>query len=81
MSRIPKDQWERLQLILQSRNRFNGFRPGGGGGGGIGASAALIVLGLGGWALSNSLFNGKDAVCYFLGSGLYPVAMLKTGCS
>ncbi|KAL2807646.1 band 7 family-domain-containing protein [Aspergillus granulosus] len=68
MSRIPKDQWQRLQLILQNRNKYGGFPSGGGGGrGGLGASAALIVLGLGGWALSNTLFNvdgGHRAIKY-----------------
>ncbi|KAJ0417447.1 band 7 family-domain-containing protein [Aspergillus carlsbadensis] len=68
MSRIPKDQWQRLQLILQNRNnyKYGGF-PSGGGGGGLGASAAVIVLGLGGWALSNTLFNvdgGHRAIKY-----------------
>jgi prohibitin 2 len=68
MSRIPKDQWQRLQLILQNRNKYKyGGFPSGGGGGGLGASAALIVLGLGGWALSNTLFNvdgGHRAIKY-----------------
>ncbi|KAL3467137.1 band 7 family-domain-containing protein [Aspergillus heterothallicus] len=68
MSRIPKDQWQRLQLILQNRGKYGGFPSGGGGGGsGLGASAALIVLGLGGWALSNTLFNvdgGHRAIKY-----------------
>jgi prohibitin 2 len=64
MSRIPKDQWQRLQLILQNRNKYKyGGFPSGGGGGGLGASAALIVLGLGGWALSNTLFNGMGLLC------------------
>jgi hypothetical protein len=60
MSQIPKDQWERLQVILRNRSRAGGFGSGGGGGGSIGASVGLLVLGLGGWALSNSLFNGED---------------------
>lgn len=60
MSRIPKEQWERLQVILQNRGRYGGFPSGGGGrGGGVGA-AALITLGLGAYVLSNSLFNGED---------------------
>lgn len=66
MARNPKEQWERLQVILQNRAGKGGFRFGGGfpggGRGGFGATGALIVLGLGGWALSNSLFNGEDVL-------------------
>jgi hypothetical protein len=65
MARNPKEQWERLQVILQNRAGKGGFGFGGGfpggGRGGFGVTGALIVLGLGGWALSNSLFNGEDA--------------------
>lgn len=60
MSRIPKEQWERLQVILQNRGRYGGFPSGGGGRGGVGA-AALVTLGLGAYVLSNSLFNGEDS--------------------
>lgn len=58
MSRIPKEQWERLQLILQNRTR-GGFPSGGPRG--FGAGAGLILLGIGGWAISNSLYNGEHA--------------------
>ena len=58
MAGNPREQWERLQVILQNRARRgaggmpfgNPFRGG--------STAALVVLVLGGYALSNSLFNG-----------------------
>ena len=50
---------QRLELMLKNRGR-GGF-PGGGGKGGLPAGAALIVLGLGGWAISESLFNGRSS--------------------
>lgn len=63
MARNPREQWERLQLILQNRGSRGGFNfrgfPGGGGRGGAGVSVALMLLGFGTWAASNSLFNGK----------------------
>lgn len=46
---------QRLELMLKNRGR-GGFP--GGGKGGLPAGAALIALGLGGWAISESLFNG-----------------------
>lgn len=63
MARNPREQWERLQLILQNRGARGGFNfggfPGGGGRGGMGASAALLLVGVGIWGASNSLFNGE----------------------
>lgn len=68
MAQNPREQWERLQLILKQRGARGGFGfgglPSGGGRGGLGLAAALLVGG-GVWALSNSLFNGEipmDAV-------------------
>ncbi|BDD63039.1 Prohibitin-2, subunit of the prohibitin complex (Phb1p-Phb2p) [Monascus purpureus] len=71
MSRGPGDHWEKLQIILQNRGarpRIN-FGGGGlpGGRGGLGALGSLIVLGIGGWAISDSLFNvdgGHRAIKY-----------------
>jgi prohibitin 2 len=63
MARNPKEQWERLQLMLQHRGGRGGFGFGGGfpsgGGRGGGVGVAMLVLAIGGYALSNSLFNGE----------------------
>jgi prohibitin 2 len=61
MSQNQREAWERVQLMLQKRKgNFGGF-PGGGGRGGMGFAGTLIILGVGAWAVSNSLFNGmKD---------------------
>lgn len=69
MSRGPGDHWEKLQIILQNRGarpRIN-FGGGGlpGGRGGLGALGSLIVLGIGGWAISDSLFNGERLGCFY----------------
>lgn len=53
----PRETWQRLQSSLQ-KTRGGGF------GGGVppkafGGTAALIVLGLGAYGLTNSLFNGE----------------------
>ncbi|KAL1970174.1 hypothetical protein VTN77DRAFT_6579 [Rasamsonia byssochlamydoides] len=77
MAGNPREQWERLQVILQNRAR----RAGGGGGfrfglpqaGGVGPTAAFAVLLLGGYALSESLFNvdgGHRAIKYSRISGV-----------
>lgn len=64
MARNPKEQWERLQLMLQHRGGRGGFGFGGGfpsgGGRGGGVGVAVLVLAIGGYALSNSLFNGES---------------------
>ena len=58
MSQNQREAWERVQLMLQKRKGgFGGF-PGGGGRGGLGLVGSIILLGVGGWAASNSLFNG-----------------------
>ncbi|KAL1976359.1 hypothetical protein VTN31DRAFT_2641 [Thermomyces dupontii] len=73
MAGNPREQWERLQVILQNRARRgaggmpfgNPFRGG--------STAALVVLVLGGYALSNSLFNvdgGHRAIKYSRISGV-----------
>lgn len=65
MARNPREQWERLQLILQNRGGRGGFNfPGGGGGGrgNLGLSVGLLLLGAGAMAASNSLFNGEYAL-------------------
>ena len=54
MSQNQREAWERVQLMLQRRK--GGF-GGGGGRGGMGLAGALVLL-AGGWAVSNSLFNG-----------------------
>ncbi|KAN0078851.1 SPFH domain / Band 7 family domain containing protein [Elaphomyces granulatus] len=57
MAGNPREQWERLQVLLQNRSRQGGFRfrgvPGGG------PLGALIFLGIAGYAFSTSLFNGS----------------------
>jgi hypothetical protein len=60
MSGSPKEQWERLQVILRNRAQRNGgFRfPGGGASGGFGPAGAIIALGGLGYAFSTALFNG-----------------------
>lgn len=65
MTQNPREQWERLQLILKQRGARGGFGfggfPSGGGRGGLGLAAAILVGG-GFWVLSNSLFNGEIPV-------------------
>lgn len=47
-------------MLQKRKGNFGGF-PGGGGRGGMGFAGSLIILGVGAWAVSNSLFNGmKD---------------------
>lgn len=65
MAGSPREQWERLQIMLQ--NRAKAGRGGGGGGfrfgGGAplgGGAIAIAVLVAGGYALSASLFNGES---------------------
>lgn len=72
MTQNPREQWERLQLILKQRGARGGFGfggfPSGGGRGGLGLAAAILVGG-GFWVLSNSLFNGEipvDVVLLFM---------------
>jgi len=61
MSQNQREAWERLQMMLQQRR--SGFRGGfpSGGRGGMGVGA-IVLVGLGAWALSNSLFNGMIAL-------------------
>jgi hypothetical protein len=58
MAGTPREQWERLQVLLQNRSRQGGFRfrgvPSGG------PLGALIFLGIAGYAFSASLFNGSS---------------------
>ena len=59
MSQNQREAWERVQVMLQKRKAgFGGFPGGGGRGGGFGLAGTLILLGVGGWVASNSLFNG-----------------------
>lgn len=63
MSRPQGDHWERLQIILRNRGAKGGFGgfgglPGGGKGG-FRVGGLVLVLGLGGLAFSESLFNGQ----------------------
>lgn len=56
----PRETWQKLQNAIQQRGR-GGFGAGGGfpaGGKAFGGAGLLIALGLGGYVLSNSLFNG-----------------------
>lgn len=62
MSQNQREAWERVQLMLQRRKGGFGGIPGGGRGGGMGL-AGLVLLGLGSWAVSNSLFNGMVSIC------------------
>jgi len=75
MSGSPKEQWERLQVILRNRAQRNGgFRfPGGGASGGFGPAGAIIALGVLGYAFSTALFNvdgGHRAIKYSRISGV-----------
>jgi prohibitin 2 len=56
----PRQTWQRLQQSLQQQGRGSGF-PGGGfpsGGRALGGAGGLLLLGVGGYVLLNSLFNG-----------------------
>ncbi|KAJ6136385.1 hypothetical protein N7512_001545 [Penicillium capsulatum] len=73
MSQNQREAWERVQTMLQRRKPgFGGGFPGGGRGG-LGFAGSLILLGIGGWAASNSLFNvdgGHRAIKYSRLSGV-----------
>jgi prohibitin 2 len=72
MSQNQREAWERVQLMLQKRKGNFGGLPGGGRGGGMGL-AGLVLLGVGTWAVSNSLFNvdgGHRAIKYSRLSGV-----------
>ncbi|KAJ5684549.1 Prohibitin-2 [Penicillium sp. IBT 18751x] len=72
MSQNQREAWERVQLMLQKRKGNFGGIPGGGRGGGMGL-AGLVLLGVGAWAVSNSLFNvdgGHRAIKYSRLSGV-----------
>jgi hypothetical protein len=62
MSQDPRETFRRLQQTLQQRTR-QGFGGSGGvpGGASLKPLAGLILLGLGGIIVSNSLFNGMLA--------------------
>lgn len=57
----PRETWRRLQISLQQRGGqgFGGGFPGGNPRGGAAAIGGLVLLGVGGVLISNSLFNGK----------------------
>ncbi|EFQ99011.1 prohibitin-2 [Nannizzia gypsea CBS 118893] len=65
----PRETWQKLQNAIQQQGR-RGFGAGGGfpaGGKAFGGVGVLIALGLGGYVLSNSLFNvdgGHRAIKY-----------------
>ncbi|EGD95333.1 prohibitin [Trichophyton mentagrophytes] len=63
----PRETWQKLQTAIQQQGR-KGFGAGGPAGGrAAGGIGALIALGLGGYVLSNSLFNvdgGHRAIKY-----------------
>jgi prohibitin 2 len=68
MAGNPREQWERLQVLLQNRGRQGGFRfrglPG------AGPVGALVFLGIAGYAISASLFNGSS-LFFFLADSTY----------
>ncbi|KAE8350258.1 band 7 family-domain-containing protein [Aspergillus coremiiformis] len=76
MSQNPREHWEKLQVMLQNRGSRGSFGvgfPPSGGRGGLGLAGAVLVFGVGGWALSNSLFNvdgGHRAIKYSRISGV-----------
>lgn len=61
MAQDPRETIRKLQQTLQQRTR-GGFGGSGGlpGGAQLRPVAALILLGLGGYILSNSIFNGRN---------------------
>ncbi|KAI5292481.1 hypothetical protein KEM52_006323, partial [Ascosphaera acerosa] len=64
MANDPREAFQRLQMNLQ-RTQRGGFP--GGGPRAFGGAGALVLLGLGGYALSQSLFNvdgGHRAIKY-----------------
>lgn len=75
MSYDPRQHFERIQRSLQQRGGagFGGGMPGGGAAGrGV---VGLILLGVGGAIVSNSLFNvegGHRAIAYSRFSGVKP---------
>ena len=58
MAQDPREAWQRLQRTLQQRGRagFSGGFPGGNAGRAFGPLAIVLVIG--GFVVSNSLFNG-----------------------
>ena len=69
-----QDNWQRLQVVLQDRIARRNANFGGGLPGGRGSATALgalIVLGLGGWAVSSALYNGEFMVALFMDYGLW----------
>lgn len=64
MSQNQREAWEKVQMMLQKRRAgFGGF-PSGGGRGGMGLLGSVVVLGIGTWVVSNSLFNGMQSLAF-----------------
>lgn len=68
MSQDPREAWQRLQRSIQQRGRagFGGGFPGGNAGKALGPGVILLVIG--GFIVSNSLFNGMRGGLYNIDS-------------
>lgn len=73
MSQNQRETWEQVQRMLQRRG--GGGFPSGGGRGASGM-AGLVLLGVGVWAASNSLFNGMQPPSF-----LHHCRLFLTHCS
>lgn len=73
MAQDPREAWQRLQRSIQQRGRagFSGGFPGGNAGKIFGPGIIAVVIG--GFILSNSLFNGIS--CYITGHAAYSLLM------
>lgn len=76
MSRIPKDQMQKLQMMLKKTGSGGGFGggfggfPSGGGQGGGKFWATVAAIGIGSYVASDTLFNGRDSLFRFLSGSI-----------